>query len=72
MIDINLIRNDVEAVKISLHKRNYEVSFDELLKWDEQRRELIIISDQKKAERNKVSKQIPILRNRGENINDLL
>lgn len=72
MIDITLIRSNAEAVKNSLLKRNYEVSFDELLKWDDIRREMIIISDQKKAERNKVSKQIPILRSRGEDIDDLL
>lgn len=72
MIDINLIRNKPEAVKNSLLKRNYEVSFDELLKWDEQRRELIIISDQKKAERNRVSRQIPIIRHSGEDVEELL
>lgn len=72
MIDINLIRSNTEAVMNSLQKRNYEVSFDELLKWDKQRRALITISDQKKAERNKVSKQIPILRRNGEDVSEQL
>ena len=41
MIDINLIRQDPEAVRTALLKRMDELSFDELLGWDQQRRDLI-------------------------------
>ena len=72
MIDINLIRENPGAVKESLKKRNCNISFDELLKWDKKLRKLININDSNKAQRNKVSKEIPLMKKEGEDYEKLL
>lgn len=62
MLDINRIRNNPEEVKNALLKRMDAVDFTELLQWDKQRRELIVLNDEKKAKRNKVSNDVPRLK----------
>ena len=52
MLDINRIRNNLEEVKKALLKRMDNVDFTELLQWDSQRRNLIVINDEKKEKRN--------------------
>ncbi|SCI78544.1 Serine--tRNA ligase [uncultured Clostridium sp.] len=68
MLDLNRIRSDAEGVRAALLKRMDEVSFDELLDWDAQRRSLIAKNDQLKAQRNKVSSEIPKLKKAGEDV----
>ncbi len=65
MLDINLIRQDPEFVKAGLAKREYEVDFTELLKWDARRKEIIAEGEALKAERNKVNKEIPAIKKQG-------
>jgi len=72
MLDINLIREDQEAVKAALLKRGAQPDFAELLAWDAQRRELIVEADALKAKRNTVSKQIPQLKKQGQDIQPLV
>ncbi len=62
MIDINLIRNDSDTVKKALLKRGCEVDFSEFLELDKKRRSLITETENLKAEKNKVSAQIPVLK----------
>ena len=66
MLDINLIRNDPQWVTEALKKREYEADLTELLDWDSRRRELLQKNEAVKAERNKMNKQIPMLKKRGE------
>jgi seryl-tRNA synthetase len=68
MLDLNLIRENTQKVKEALSKRMDNVDFDELLKWDEERRKLIFDLDILKSKKNKVSKEIPELKRKGENI----
>ena len=68
MLDINLIRQDPEFVKAALAKREYEVDFTELLKWDARRKEIIVEGEALKAERNKVNKEIPAIKKQGGDI----
>lgn len=68
MLDLNRIRSDAQGVRNALLKRMDEVSFDELLDWDAQRRALIAKNDQLKAQRNKVSSEIPKLKKAGEDV----
>lgn len=68
MLDLNRIRSDAQGVRNALLKRMDEVSFDELLDWDAQRRSLIAKNDQLKAQRNKVSSEIPKLKKAGEDV----
>jgi seryl-tRNA synthetase len=72
MLDINRIRNNPDEVKKALLKRIDEVDFTELLEWDSERRKLIVLNDEKKARRNKVSDDIPRLKKEGIDITDLL
>ena len=68
MLDINLIRKEPEKVKNSLLKRNFEVDFSELLSWDKERRELIVETEKLKAQKNKVSAEIPRLKKQGQDV----
>lgn len=61
MLDINLIRNNKEEVKLGLLKRMPadKLDLDSLISLDDKRRELIAKSEELKAERNKNSKIKP-------------
>ena len=72
MLDINLIRNNPDFVKEALAKREYEVDFTEMLAWDARRREILIENETIKAERNKKSKEIPMLKKQGKDTAELL
>lgn len=69
MLDIKVIRNDPEKVKQAI-KNRYKKSadIDEVLKVDDQRRELISATDTLKQEQNADSKKIPILRKENKNV----
>jgi seryl-tRNA synthetase len=71
MIDINLIRQDPEAVRAALLKRMDELSFDELLSWDQQRRDMIPEIDTLREKRNKVSAEIPARKKAGEDTTEI-
>ena len=69
MLDINYIRQNPVEVAEMLKKRRQEedcVRLDELLECDRQRRELVQKSDNLKALRNKVSKDIAVIKRTGQ------
>ena len=69
MLDINYIRQNPEEVVEMLKKRRQAedcAELDELLECDMQRRELVQKSDQLKALRNKVSKDIAVIKRTGQ------
>lgn len=66
MIDINLIRNNKAAVAAALDKRGYTADLDEILRLDSSRREIIGKTEALKAEKNKVSAEIPKLKKSGQ------
>ncbi len=72
MLDIALIRKDPDFVAQALAKREYRVDFTQFLAWDGQRRTLIAEVETMKAERNRISKEVPALKKRGENIDALM
>lgn len=57
MIDIELIREQPEAVKEAARNKQVDVDIDELLKVDEERRQLQKILDDKRRERNEIAQQ---------------
>lgn len=71
MLDINLIRNDAEKVKNSLLKRIDQVDFTELLLWDKEKRELLIKTESLKSSKNKASGEIPDVKKRGEDVEQI-
>ena len=65
MIDIKLIIEKPEEVKASLKKKGYDVDFSELISWDKEKRALLQSVESLKAERNRVSAEIPKLKKQG-------
>jgi seryl-tRNA synthetase len=67
MLDINLIRENPELIRTSLKNRQMDASpVDDILRLDEQRRQLLTEVEQLKAERNVVSKEISKMKDAGE------
>ncbi len=71
MIDIKLIESSPEKVKASLAKKGCIVDFTELLSWVNQRKKLIQDVEVDKAQRNKVSSQIPMLKKQGQPVDEI-
>ncbi len=69
MLDIKIIRENPDKVKAALKTRNadYDEYIDSILEIDEKRRKLSTETDNLKAEQNRVTKQIPIMKKNGEN-----
>ena len=74
MWDIKLIRTDAEMVKKAMRDRNKNMdeTIDEILEIDRERREISTQKDAMKAEQNKVSKQIPILKKENGNVEEVM
>lgn len=68
MLDIKLIRSDKEKVVEGLKKRHGEFPIDEILKLDEERRQIITNVEAKKAEQNQVSKSVGQLKKEGKDV----
>jgi len=68
MLDMNLIRNNQALVIEGLKKREYSVDFTDFNAWDEKRKSIIQKVELLKAERNKVSKEIPERKKAGEDV----
>lgn len=65
MLDLNQIRENPEGVRQALLKRMEPVGFDDLLGWDQQRRELITEIEKLRELKNKASAQIPQMKKAG-------
>ena len=65
MLDIKLIREQPDAVREALLKRNAAVDFSELLAWDDTRRARLASLEAKRNQRNEVSAKVPALKKAG-------
>ena len=68
MIDIALIREKPEYVKEALKKKLWDVDFTEFLALDKSRRELMQVVENNKAEMNKLSASVPMLKKEGKDV----
>ncbi len=70
MLDIKMIKERPEYVKARLltRQKDYSAEIDRILACDEQRRALIADTEQKKAQQNVVSKQIPQYKKEGKDV----
>ncbi len=70
MLDIRFIKENPDLVKARLASRqkDYSTEIDRLLTLDVERRALIADTEQKKAEQNKISKQIPLFKKEGKDV----
>ncbi len=70
MLDIRRIKDNPDAVKAGLRAKEVDCdeTVDRILALDEQRRSLIASTENRKAQQNKVSKEIPILKKQGKDV----
>ena len=68
MLDIKVIRSNPDAVKLAMKNRNLDAdnTIDEILEMDALRRKITGEVEAKKAEQNAKTKQIPVLKQQGE------
>jgi len=69
MLDINLIRENPEKVKDALKKKMWDADFTQLLEWDTQKKNIIHLVEDNKAEINRLSASVPAAKKAGEDIN---
>jgi seryl-tRNA synthetase len=72
MLDIKLLRTDIEKVKEGLAKRKENIDLSEFFSLDLRRREILFKVEQMKNKQNVVSKEIPKLKKAGKDITDIL
>lgn len=70
MLDIKRIKENPEAVKAGLRAKEVDcdATVDRILELDGQRRALILETETKKAEQNRISKEIPKLKKAGQDV----
>ena len=70
MLDIKRIKEDPQAVKAGLRAKEVDcdAAIDRILELDEERRALIASTESRKAQQNKVSKEIPALKKAGKDV----
>ncbi len=67
MLDIKLIRENPDKVNELLKRRNPELSIDEVIKIDEERRKIQTQADELRAKRKSESQKIGLMKKNGEN-----
>lgn len=72
MLDLRFIRENAELVKEAVQNKNEKVDVDKILELDEAKRVAQFNFDQKKAEQNRVSKEIGLRKKKKEDATDLL
>ena len=68
MLDIKLIRECPDKINELLKRRNPELSIDEVLKIDEERRKIQTQADELRAKRKNDSQKIGLMKKNGEKI----
>lgn len=71
MLDLKRIQENKEHIKELLARKGYDADFDALLSIDEKRRKAVSYVETLKAQRNKVSAEIPALKKAGKPVDDI-
>ena len=71
MLDLRKIQENKEKITQLLKKKGYEADFDTILKLDDERKKKVGEVEALKAQRNKVSAQIPALKKAGEPVDHI-
>ena len=72
MLDIKFIRENPELVKAGIKNKNEKDTIDQILEIDKKRREVIRVTEELKAKRNKVSQEVGRLKKAGENADEII
>lgn len=71
MIDIKLIIENPKKVQQLLAKKGFDVSFSPLLKLNEERKTILMKVESSKAEQNKLSASVPLLKKEGKDVSEI-
>ena len=71
MLDLKFIRDNFQQVEEGIRRKNAKISMDELRLLDSRRRQIITASEEKKAELNKLSKEIGIMMKEKKSVEDI-
>ena len=71
MLDIKLIRENPEKINELLKRRNSDLSIDEVIKIDEERRKIQTQADELRAKRKNESQKIGLMKKNGENTDSI-
>ena len=66
MLDLIRIRNNPQEVADALAKKGFKADFAQIIEWDDLRKATITEVERLKAQKNKVSAQIPVLKKSGQ------
>ncbi len=72
MLDLRTLRDNFKTIADALGKRGKDIKLDVVVKLDEERRALMTKVEELKAKRNKISKEIPVLKKNGEDVTDIM
>lgn len=72
MLDIKLLRNQFDEVRKALADRKEEFDLSRFQELDEKRRRLLGEMESRKAEQNAVSKKVPEMKKKGEDVSQVL
>ncbi len=71
MIDIKRIIEDPKKIQDLLKRKNYEVDFTPLLKLVDERKSLLLKVESCKADQNRLSSSVPILKKQGKDVSSI-
>ncbi len=71
MIDIKIVRGDMDRLRTALSNRHADIDLQPLADADARRRELIQCGEQRKAEQNEINKRVPAMKKNGEDTSEL-
>ena len=71
MLDIKLIRENPEKINELLKRRNPELSINEVIAIDEERRKIQTKADELRAKRKSESQKIGLMKKNGENTDEI-
>ena len=72
MIDINLLRNDIESLERILKHRGFDLDVNFFNSLEEERKHIQIKTQELQQERNDLSKQVGVLKSQGKDASDVL
>jgi len=72
MLDMKFIRENPEVVKQAVLIKNEKCDIDVIITLDQEKRKLQFDFDNLRAEQNTVSRQIPVMKNAGEDVSEIL
>ena len=72
MIDINLLRNDIESLEKILKHRGFDLDVNFFNSLEEERKHIQIKTQELQQERNDLSKQVGLLKSKGKDASDVL